>query len=352
MGNRSQVSLALVEEVELISAVLQQVFQHADYWQQADSQTFCQLKDYTLFALAKLLQHCDSKAIMPASTTEEHLKKITASVLDDRQANLLVGNAAAAGGSDPQMSAFELKVEISLQKSFLNMTSSVLSCILLSQQMVREGKLQGGCGEPDLVVTWEQDQAGLRAHHFTHRAPSQASMHQPSGPSTHFVRGITPGIFSEEWLSSMQAHGVSIVQVAAETMRACQDRMLGRLGQLRSLASDSKFRDLFKYLRDIFLRDEWVRKEYTGGFNAYSLADVERMEDVIEVGSTALQVSAQVSAHLLAKVRDHPSCPRDLRGSYYGYDATTANEQQVVFLSNDALVFSRESERECSYARD
>ena len=37
MGNRSQVSLALVEEIELISAVLQQVFQHADYWQQADS---------------------------------------------------------------------------------------------------------------------------------------------------------------------------------------------------------------------------------------------------------------------------------------------------------------------------
>ena len=91
------VSLALVEEIELTSAVLQQVFQHADYWQQADAASFCELKDYTLFALAKLLQHCDSKAVMPASTAEQHLRKVTQSVLDDRQANLLVGNAAPIG---------------------------------------------------------------------------------------------------------------------------------------------------------------------------------------------------------------------------------------------------------------
>ena len=101
------------------------------------------------------------------------------------------------------MSAFELKIEISLQKTFLNMTSAVLSCILLSQQLVREGKLQGGGGWPDLVVTWEQEQTGLHAHHFTHRAPSQATMHQPNGSSAHVLRGITPGIFSEEWLSSV-----------------------------------------------------------------------------------------------------------------------------------------------------
>ena len=55
LGNRSILSLALIEEIELISAVLQQVFQHSDLWAVADYATYCEMKDYTLFAMSKLL---------------------------------------------------------------------------------------------------------------------------------------------------------------------------------------------------------------------------------------------------------------------------------------------------------
>ena len=70
LGNRSILSLALIEEIELTSAVLEQLFQHADLWADSDYATFCELKDYTLFAIAKLLEHCDASAVSSASTTE------------------------------------------------------------------------------------------------------------------------------------------------------------------------------------------------------------------------------------------------------------------------------------------
>ena len=70
------------------------MFQHADLWEMADNATFCEMKDYTLFALSKLIQHCESKAIIPASTTEQHLKKVTHNIIEESKTNLQPGAAA------------------------------------------------------------------------------------------------------------------------------------------------------------------------------------------------------------------------------------------------------------------
>ncbi len=48
-------------------------------------------------------------------------------------------------------------------------------------------------------------------------------------------------------------------------------------------------------------------KEYSGGFNAHMFADVDGVEDLLESTEVALQVSAQVSALLLEKVRETTS---------------------------------------------
>jgi len=90
---------------------------------------------------------------------------MTQSVVQERQANLLAGNAAAIG-NQAQMTAFELKIEVSLHKTFLNMTSSVLSCVLISNQLVKEGKLAKGATS-DLVIGY-QPGASYNTHHFTH----------------------------------------------------------------------------------------------------------------------------------------------------------------------------------------
>ena len=88
-------SMALLEEIELICAILQQMFEHGDYWAQLDYLTFSELKDYMLFSVTKLLEHCNTSAIIPASVTEHHLAKVTQSVVKNNQSsNLLAGNLA------------------------------------------------------------------------------------------------------------------------------------------------------------------------------------------------------------------------------------------------------------------
>ena len=55
LGRRSILSLALLEEIELLSAVMQQAFEWADLWESLDRATYSELKDYVLFAVSKLL---------------------------------------------------------------------------------------------------------------------------------------------------------------------------------------------------------------------------------------------------------------------------------------------------------
>ena len=69
--------MALLEEIELLCAVMQQAFEHSDTWASLAWLDYCELKDYTLFAVTKLLQLCDASAIIPASVTEQHLAKVT-----------------------------------------------------------------------------------------------------------------------------------------------------------------------------------------------------------------------------------------------------------------------------------
>lgn len=71
-----------------------------------------EFKDYTLFSVTKLLEHCNTASITPNSVTEHHLAKVTQSVVKNNQANLLAGNLAPS--QNQEMSAFQLKAEITL----------------------------------------------------------------------------------------------------------------------------------------------------------------------------------------------------------------------------------------------
>ena len=86
--------MALLEEIELVCAVMQQMFEHSDYWAQCDFNVYTELKDYTLFAMSKLLQHCNTAQIIPASVTEQHLVKVSHSLVENSQSNKIAGNLA------------------------------------------------------------------------------------------------------------------------------------------------------------------------------------------------------------------------------------------------------------------
>ena len=67
-GNRIEVShttlsLALLEEIELLSAILAQLFEHSDLWASIDLKSFAEVKDYVIFGLSKLIKLIDSMSI-------------------------------------------------------------------------------------------------------------------------------------------------------------------------------------------------------------------------------------------------------------------------------------------------
>jgi len=64
-------------------------------------------------------------------------------------------------------------------------------------------------------------------------------------------------------------------------------------------------------MQGMFKHDEWIQKEYSGGFNTHMLTDIDGLDDVLELAETSIQVSGQVSAMLLEKVREGTS--NDLR---------------------------------------
>jgi hypothetical protein len=136
-------TVALFEEIEMLCAVLSQMFDHADLWCQQDSATYSDLKDYMLFAVPNLFSDCDSKTILPSSKTEQHLAYITAKNIQSELEYLQLST------SDGSFTALQIKIEICLQRIMLSCTSSLLS-ILNHQKVNAESPV-------NLVNTWSND---------------------------------------------------------------------------------------------------------------------------------------------------------------------------------------------------
>ena len=83
--------------------------------------------------------------------------------------------------------------------------------------------------------------------------------------------------------------------------------MIHRFTTLRMLYEKKEVQSLYKYLRNVFQHDEWIIKEYTGGFNAHMFSDINGILDLLDSTETALQVSGQVSALFLERVRETTS---------------------------------------------
>ena len=64
-----QLSLALFEELELITALLQQYFEYADDFALSDWLRYCEIKDKILFSVVDTL--FEERVISPQSTVEQ-----------------------------------------------------------------------------------------------------------------------------------------------------------------------------------------------------------------------------------------------------------------------------------------
>lgn len=62
-NSQTMLSIALLEETELIMDVLSQMFEHGHLWMEKDAFGFGEMKDYSLFSIPKLLAYCESRSI-------------------------------------------------------------------------------------------------------------------------------------------------------------------------------------------------------------------------------------------------------------------------------------------------
>ena len=114
------------------------MFEHSDLWRVHDDFMYCEIKDYMLFSVSKLLKCCDSRQILPQSVTEEHLKTISPSTIFESDRALLQADVLAQS----EMNGLELKAELCLQNIFFTASCSILNCMLLSKKMRKRGNLQ------------------------------------------------------------------------------------------------------------------------------------------------------------------------------------------------------------------
>ena len=96
------------------------------------------------------------------------------------------------------MTAFQLKVEISLQKTFLSVTCSLLNTLVLSK--TQQGRLSRIAGS-DLVQTWNPytGREGYAGAANESMLGLGRLSHQP-----HQSAIANSGVFSEDWLSVLE----------------------------------------------------------------------------------------------------------------------------------------------------
>ena len=46
--------------------------------------------------------------------------------------------------------------------------------------------------------------------------------------------------------------------------------------------------ELYNYMKVMFQHDEWIKEEYSGGFNSLMLADINGLVDVLNLSETSL----------------------------------------------------------------
>ena len=145
----------------------------------------------------------------------------------------------------------------------------------------------------------------------------------------------------------------SILAVAYETVRNSQQKMLDKYKVLSTLYKDNEIQSLYKYAQNLFQHDEWVQREYSGGFNSHQMSEKNGVQQILEMTETSLQVSGQVAALLLERVRD-----QDGNEMKYGYGGNgyrvapgyASSEQQIVFFASELIDYLKKTKDECKDA--
>jgi len=115
------ISLAIIEEIELLTSFLVPLFQNCKLWRESNQQLFVNCKALLLYSLPALFGN--SHHDLATSHTERYLHSIFLHVNE---------HASSAARSNP--SALSLKFQVSFTKIFLNTTVSLLNLLTYDKE--------------------------------------------------------------------------------------------------------------------------------------------------------------------------------------------------------------------------
>ena len=73
---------------------------------------------------------------------------------------------------------------------------------------------------------------------------------------------------------------------------------------MKTLFDEQKIEALYNYERSLFQHDDWIKREFVGGFHSYMFTHTGGMRGALEQSEVTLQVSGNVGCLLLEKVRE------------------------------------------------
>ena len=108
-------------------------------------------------------------------------------------------------------------------------------------------------------------------------------------------------VFLQDYLAQTNE---PVIKMAFNVYSECQSKMIQRFDILKALFEKKEIEALYNYEMNLFQHDDWVRKEFQGGYFSYMFTHDGGMQGVIDQAEIALQVSGNVACMLLEKVRD------------------------------------------------
>ncbi|CDW91447.1 UNKNOWN [Stylonychia lemnae] len=284
---KNTLSLALFEELELISACFEQIMENVEILDQNDFKIFEQIKDRYFFSVVHLFTV--QFKVKQVSATEQYFNGIYLGKIKENMApGSLIGSSSQLGDKI-NFSGFDLLVHTQMIKTFLNMNSAMLNVLLYDQ------KLQD---ERSFINTWDRKSLGAQSNY---QATPRKGGDFDNFSISHSNKSQYPysylGIHGDRDLEQFQ--GLNYLFSSLQNYNSALREMnkLFRMFVSNEQALKEFHQNMFAY----YNHDEWINNEMMG-LNQYQGSHT--FQDILQQFECSMQSGYMVSTLLLQKLEE------------------------------------------------
>eukprot|EP00347_Sterkiella_histriomuscorum_P005140 403357742 len=313
-----ELSLATIEEIDLTTGILQQIFENIDLLDGNDFITYCEFKEKYLFSLVIL--YSMNLQLKTVSATESYLNTLVLDKLKENQnldSNILIDRASFSG--------FELIIQVEKIRSFLNMNATMVNLLVLNQLQQFNDR--------DYINTWNRDDnLRVRGSIAPRMGGDWESMSQTTQFHPNMMNFDTADITSLDYLLTSVRNYL---------------QALDRMNNIFAFwtANEGSLSDFYKDVYAYMNNDEWINIDYLG-LNAYLggstfIETMEQFEVGMQMGYLACtlllqqlvdlqkQAENEIGGRISVSLRDLMDCGDTIKQLYQRFIPDVRNSKVV-----------------------